>query len=256
MNAYKTDTCGYEQYISVILVLSELIHSSLYSAVVFVPIVRIIGHRGCANEFPENTLAAVRGVAPHVDLIEIDVRRCRSGEIVVFHDETLGRLTEHSGSVSQTDYEELATLSVGHSDESIPTLAAVLDAVPADTGLNIELKERGLGAEILTLLEDHPLEVVFSSFDAEALVPFDNEDMPTALLCAESVEESLSTALDFGCQYIHPQYTSIDRESIQRAHQCGLSVNAWTVPTEPAVRRLTAQDVDGVIVDSWRIVPD
>lgn len=256
MNACKSFTYDYEGYVAVIVVQSELIHSPLYPAAVVNPTVKIIGHRGCAAEFPENTLAAVRGAAPHVDLIEIDVRRCRSGEIVVFHDKTLDRLTERPGRVSQTDYEELATLTVGDSDESIPTLAAVLDAVPADTGLNIELKECGLGNEILTLLENCSVEGFLSSFDPEALAPFDDEEISTALLCAESFEESLSTARDLGCQYIHPQYTTIDRESIQRAHQHGVSVNAWTVPTEPAVKRLASQGVDGVIVDSWRIAPD
>ncbi|WP_336327272.1 glycerophosphodiester phosphodiesterase [Halovenus sp. HT40] len=215
---------------------------------------RIIGHRGCAAEFPENTLAAVRGAAPHVDLIEIDVRRCQSGELVVFHDETLGRLTAASGRVSETDYEELATLTVGTSDESIPTLAAVLDAVPNGIGLNIELKERGLSEEILGLLEGRSTEVIVSSFDPEALAPFGN--VPTAVLCAESFENSLSTALDLDCQYIHPRYTIVDGDSIGLAHQQGLSVNAWTVPTATEVERLAEQGVEGVIVDSWRIVPD
>ncbi|WP_436901057.1 glycerophosphodiester phosphodiesterase [Halovenus halobia] len=217
---------------------------------------RIIGHRGCAAEFPENTLAAVRGAAPHVDLIEIDVRRCQSGELVVFHDEHLDRLTESVGRVSETEFDELAELTVGDSDESIPTLAAVLDAVPAGVGLNIELKEHGLRSELLALADRFPSEVIVSSFDREALASFDGDDNPTALLCAESFETSISTALDLGCQYIHPQYELVDADSIRHAHDQGLAVNVWTVPTTAALTRLIEEGVDGAIVDSWRIVPD
>ena len=45
-------------------------------------------------------------------------------------------------------------------------------------------------------------------------------------------------------------------ERVESAHDRGLSVNAWTVPTAAAVSRLRGLGVDGVIVDSWTTVPE
>ena len=74
--------------------------------------VTLIGHRGCAAQYPENTVGAIERAAPHVDAVEIDVRRCGSGEVVVVHDADLGRLTGASGSVADADYDELRDLTV------------------------------------------------------------------------------------------------------------------------------------------------
>lgn len=216
----------------------------------------VIGHRGCAGEFPENTLAAIRGCAPRVDMIELDVRRCRSGELVVFHDERLDRLTDSTGPVGAFDYTELSELTVGDSDEPIPTLASALDALPEGTGLNIELKEVGTHEQTLDLVSDAPHEFIVSSFDHVALEPFRDTALSTALLCAESAEEPVETAMGLGCDYVHPQYTTVDAECIDHAHEHELGVNAWTVPSETHVRRLQEHGIDGVIVDSWTVVPE
>ena len=53
---------------------------------------RLIAHRGFAGVNPENTLQAVEAAAGVADAIEVDVRRCESGDLVVIHDETVDRL--------------------------------------------------------------------------------------------------------------------------------------------------------------------
>src|SRR5688572_4781777 len=51
----------------------------------------IFAHRGARRQAPENTIAAFqRAVELGCDGIELDVQRCQSGEIVVFHDQKLG----------------------------------------------------------------------------------------------------------------------------------------------------------------------
>jgi glycerophosphoryl diester phosphodiesterase len=215
----------------------------------------IIGHRGCAAEFPENTLAAVRGCAEYVDMIEIDVRRCQSGELIVFHDDSLDRLTEASGPVGDFAYRELTELTIGGSEEPIPLLTAVLDELPEGVGLNIELKETGLAPELLALRSSLPDRLIISSFDPSALDSLRESDLQTGLLSANNLDEAIETAVELGCEYLHPEHSLVDSDSIRRAHERGLSVNAWTVPTERDVRRLRADGVDGVIVDSWTVVP-
>lgn len=60
--------------------------------------VRIIGHRGARNEAPENTIASFQVAQRNgCDAFELDVRLSRDFQLMVFHDKTLGRTTEHAG---------------------------------------------------------------------------------------------------------------------------------------------------------------
>ena len=63
---------------------------------------QIIGYRGAMGHAPENTVLSVqKALALDVDGIEIDVFRCQSGEIVVFHDKKLNKLTNGKGRIEQ-----------------------------------------------------------------------------------------------------------------------------------------------------------
>lgn len=208
------------------------------------------------NHFPQNTLAAVRGAAPHVDMIEIDVRRCKTGELVVFHDERVDDLTTACGPVRELSFEELSSLRVAGSEETIPSLEAVLDVLPADTGLNVELKHAGMHEDVASLVGRVDNEVLVSSFERDAISEFRDGSIPTAYLFTDSFEENLDTALELGCTFLHPHYERTDAERIERTHEQDMAVNAWTVPTREEVRRLRSVGVDGVIVDSWEIIPD
>jgi len=73
---------------------------------------RLIAHRGFLSVNPENTVAAVEAAAAVADGIEIDVRRCGSGEPVVIHDETVDRVTDGRGAVDEHTVADLAALDV------------------------------------------------------------------------------------------------------------------------------------------------
>ena len=61
-----------------------------------------IGHRGAKGHVAENTVASIKkAIELGADGIEIDVFRCLSGEIVVFHDKTLDKLTNGSGYIEE-----------------------------------------------------------------------------------------------------------------------------------------------------------
>ncbi|MGM0606284.1 MAG: glycerophosphodiester phosphodiesterase, partial [Halobacteriota archaeon] len=113
---------------------------------------RLIGHRGCPAYAPENTIEAVELAVPHVDAVEVDVQRCGTGELVVFHDTTLDRLTAASGPVAATDFDTLSSLSIGESDSTIPTLAELLSSVPPSVGVNVELKHAGMATDLQAIL--------------------------------------------------------------------------------------------------------
>lgn len=213
----------------------------------------LIAHRGFAARHPGNTLRAVRAAVRRADWVEIDVRRCRTGEPVVVHDATLDRVTDATGPVAERDPEELAALSVLGSDEGVPTLAAVLETIAAtEAGINVELKEPVWAAlDRLRASEVSRERVLVSSFDADTLQAVaERSSVPLALLFANGPDAALDTATSLGCAAVHPYRRCCDAGFINTAHGAGFDVNAWTVKTETQADRLAALDVDGLIVDA------
>lgn len=99
-------------------------------------------HRGLHNEqgAPENTLAAFQLTIDKGYGVELDVRLCRDGEVMVFHDDNLDRLTNGRGYVNHTCLTELRKLKVECSDQGIPTLRETLELVDGKVPVLVELK--------------------------------------------------------------------------------------------------------------------
>src|SRR5947209_18430652 len=103
---------------------------------------RIYGHRGASALEPENTIRAfARARADGAEGIELDVRPCKSGELVVFHDEDLRRLTGEDQRIADLDISEVRSRRVR--GEPIPTLDDVLDFAGDSLLVNVEIKAEG-----------------------------------------------------------------------------------------------------------------
>lgn len=216
-------------------------------------LVNCIAHRGFAGTNPENTVAAVEAaVATGVDGVEVDVRRCGSGDLVVHHDETVDRTTDGSGSVADFSASELAGLSVEGTDAGVPTFEDVVAAIPDGVVLHAELKERGLASEVESLVGEAACETVISSFDAAVVSAV--ESVPTALLVSEGTG-AVERATEVGCAMVHPPVDACDASLVDRAHDAGLAVNAWTVTESAETGRLREAGADGVITDFPQCCP-
>jgi glycerophosphoryl diester phosphodiesterase len=211
---------------------------------------RLIGHRGCAARGPENTLRAIQRAVPHVDAVEVDVRRCGSGDLVVVHDAVLDRLAGVDRRVADTPWPELREYRILDSDQRIPRLVDVVDALPPSVGLNVELKQRGLAADVAAAVSGRA-GVWLSSFDARAL---GETSLPRALLFADDWAGGVERAVALDCDALHPHYDLVldDPGRVDEAHDAGVAVNVWTPPAA-AVPGLAEAGVDGVIVDDWEV---
>ena len=109
---------------------------------------RPIAHRGYHDAKAgrvENTLPALEAAVRRAFAIECDVRLSAGGAVVVFHDETLDRLTEATGRVAQLTLAELRKARFRLGDARIPTLAELLDVVKGSVPLVVELKSEAAG---------------------------------------------------------------------------------------------------------------
>lgn len=100
-----------------------------------------IAHRGASGYEAENTIAAFKkAIDLGADMIELDVRMCKSGEVIVIHDPKLDRTTDGYGEVNRKTLTEIKAYKTING-ESIPTLEEVLDIVHHSIKLNINVKE-------------------------------------------------------------------------------------------------------------------
>ena len=135
-----------------------------------------IAHRGLwrGGGAPENSLAAFDAACRAGYGIELDVRLSADGESMVFHDDTLERLTASAGLVEEQTADELKALRLLGCGETIPGLAEVLGVIDGRAPLLVELKtpagqEGLLERRVAELLADYAGPVAVLSFNAEAL---------------------------------------------------------------------------------------
>ncbi|MDT0606411.1 glycerophosphodiester phosphodiesterase family protein [Croceitalea rosinachiae] len=93
----------------------------------------VVAHRGDWRNAPENSLQAIENcIKMGVDMVEIDIRETKDGQLVLMHDETIDRTTTGSGKISDLTWEYLQTLQlrdgIGHeTPHKIPTLEEALN---------------------------------------------------------------------------------------------------------------------------------
>lgn len=212
---------------------------------------RLIAHRGFLSSYPENTLQAIEAAIAVADGIELDVRRCGSGELVVIHDETVDRVTDGHGAVSDHTRSDLDALDVLGTGNGVPTLSDALRAVPDHIGVNVELKESGTEADALeSLAANHPQGIV-SSFHRDVLANCRAIEpaIPRAFITDSDGDDSIGVAAGLDCDYVHPSAELCTDRFVSKTHRSGMSVTAWGIDSPSDVEPLAEVGVDGVIAD-------
>lgn len=106
-------------------------------------------HRGLHNKnVPENSLRAFAGAVDRGLGIELDIQLSKDGQVVVFHDLTLNRMTGIDGKVLDYTAEELSKMSLKGHPDGIPTLKQVLETVDGKIPLIIEMKIPGFDLSV------------------------------------------------------------------------------------------------------------
>lgn len=241
----------------------------------------VIGHRGCAGEQPENTLAAFeRGLADGAQILESDVHLTRDAVPVLIHDEAVDRCTEGSGRVARFDLAELKQLDAGYRfspdgerhpergrGHTIPTLREAFQAFPG-ARFNLELKDPAPG------FVEHTLDVVAElGRSATTLLTSGNDaimhdireqvearGIHVALgACTGEVARFAVSALRGEAPPPGPMALQIPsafgdrplvtRELLAHAHAHDVQVHVWTIDEPDEMTRLIDLGVDGIVTD-------
>lgn len=232
---------------------------------------RVFAHRGLVPDGDtslwENTAGAFAAAqAAGAEYIETDCQVTADGDVVLFHDDTIERLTGDARPVSSMRTLELERLFADHG--GLMTVADALDAFP-DSRFNIDVKTAAVAEPIGAMLAPHTDRVLVTSFSdrnrraalqsimraGAGLPPATSGGRRTILaLRALSVPRlSPGRALrDVDAVQIpewHAGIRVLTPALLRAAHALGVEVHVWTVNEPDTMRRLVAAGVDGIVTD-------
>jgi glycerophosphoryl diester phosphodiesterase len=197
---------------------------------------QVVGHRGLLKHGPENTLVNFRACLELKLGIELDVRRCKDGQLVVIHDDTLDRTTNGKGKVADFTLAELKKLDAGSwfdpafRSERIPMLAEVftLLAQHPETPVlvAIDLKEADTEADVVQLAKklrvlDRLVFIGRSIINADVRRQLLNADATARVArLAESAEGMAQAVQAADCNWLYVRHLP-GKEEVGRVHAAG-----------------------------------
>lgn len=214
-----------------------------------------IGHRGAMGHEPENTIRSFKkALELGVDAVELDVYVCKTGELVVIHDDKVDRTTDGTGYTEDKTFAELRALDAGKG-ELIPTLEEVLDVIDKSVIVNIELKGKNTALATCKVIQKYiktqgwsETDFMVSSFDHHELNKF-KQLYPKIFIGAlvDGIPLSYSDcAVQLNAQSINLSLDFINQKFVNHAHENGLKVYVWTVNEHDDIARMKALNVDGI----------
>lgn len=248
----------------------------------FYPNPVVLAHRGDSISFPENTMPAFRSAAAMgVHVIETDVHLSADGEIVIWHDETLERLSGDNRKISEMKWSEIKDVNAGYlftADTGItfpyrdnplrPVLFRELLEEFPEMRINVDLKDDNLllAEKHSALLKELTSErrVVTASFHNRVLKHFRKLSPGALTSCTGSEVLRLLLLYRTGLLFLPFRYKKralqvpefsgklrvLSSEFIKVLHKRGFMVQVWTVNEEMEMMRFLAMGVDGIFTDN------
>ncbi len=233
-----------------------------------IPFTPLIAHRGASAYAPENTLSAfVEAALRDAKWVEFDVMQAASGELMIFHDETLHRTTNGKGYLTQAPYSYLCSLDAGSwfsprfAGERIPTLSQVLDfLVSMQLSANIEIKAsagqdealiRSLLKAITPFSKAKSTNFLFSSFSVPTLMTLRrlSKTAPIGLLMDTWLPDWQHLCKQLACTSLHVAWDMLTPDRAKKVKEEGLSLLCYTVNEVRQAEELLSWGVDAVFSD-------
>lgn len=230
---------------------------------------KFIAHRGLFDNvtLPENSLAAFENAAQNGFAIELDVQLTKDNVLVVFHDDTLERMTNLVGVVEQMTYEQIKEATLLDTNCKIPTFAEVLDLVDGRTEILVEIKPYNntgsIEQAVATMLDDYKGKFAIESFNPK-IVRWFKKNRPSyqcGLLASECKGIPIPAYQRFaiknlllwrwcGCKFVAYDVNSVAKIKKVKRLRNHMPVVCWTLTTQAQYEQ-TKQHYDNIIFDSF-----
>ena len=221
----------------------------------------IIGHRGACGYEPENTLLSFgKALELNADMIETDVYKCKTGELVLIHDNTVDRTTNGKGYIEELTFQELRAFDAGKG-EKIPTLAEALELLAGKTKINLELKGEDTAGPVFEIIKKYVKDkkwryddIYVSSFNHRLLrkfirlMPDDAQIKICPLIYGIPIDLSQSIA-GLNAYSVNISSEFINAEIISEAHALGMKVFVYTINNPQEAIKMKSLGIDGIFTD-------
>ena len=214
-------------------------------------------HRGASEYAPENTMLSFNlGIFMGANGIETDVQMTKDNIPVLFHDNTLERVTGQPGSIGHYTYEELRQFNVINGDLFDKILKFedfLIHFGFRPLTFAIELKEAQAAEPAADLIRKYGIEnkVTVTSFKYDALLAIRAyaPELKTGYL-TKLVDDALLTQMKAdGIGELCPLGSIVTRELVEQWHQLGFNVRAWGITNEHWMRHAYDAGVNGITVN-------
>lgn len=195
-----------------------------------------------------------------MDGIELDVHATRDGVVVVHHDPVprrVGRPPDPDGvPIAELTWEALAPFEIAPG-LGIPTLGDVLTLVGDRADVYVEIKGVGIEARVASTIRTGAARCAVHSFDHAAIGRMASlaPEIPRGLLFDEYPMDPAGAMRAAGARDVWPHWRLIDSRLIERVHEVGGRVIAWTVNDAADAEALLALGTDGLCADDIRLMP-
>lgn len=233
----------------------------------------IIAHRGASAEAPENTLSSFRtAISLGVDFVEFDVRLCKDGIPILFHDPTLARITRvrYAPHLHKMQLVHIRKVDAGfHFNESfkgelIPTLEQALNLEWEGTGTMIELKlARELPEklvknvfDVMNAVKKLPPKIVMGSFSLD-IISLLLEQQKTSRFPFEVIGiiekvPMIQAFINLGVKHLALWHRIINPLMIKELNERNITVWTFTVDKTKLAKKLISLSVNGIITNNPR----
>lgn len=224
----------------------------------------VIAHRGGANLFPENTMAAYEGaVALGCQAVEAgDLQLTSDGTLVAMHDTTVDRTTDGTGNVADLPASAVRALTVdasawfggGWADQPVPTFAEVLDRlggavvlVPESKSVGVATMEAIIAAVCARGLQES---VIIQSFQLTEIALVAAAGITPMYLMGTGVQATPEAVVAAGARFVGVNKDAARFATVvARMKGVGLRVVTWTVDTQVDYDAVIAAGCDGVFTN-------
>ena len=214
-------------------------------------------HRGASEYTPENTLLAFyTGMYMGANGIETDVQMTKDGVLVLFHDDTIMRLTGAEGSIQDYTLEQLRQFTFennGLTDKIVVFEDFLQQFGWRDITFAIEIKQAGIESKVVDMIRKYNIQskTIVTSFmlgsvrATKAYAP----EQKVGLLTKEVTEELLAELKTIGAEQLCPYAMDVTEETVARWHAQGFEVRAWGVKDEILMRQVYDAGAEGMTVN-------
>ena len=221
-----------------------------------------IAHMGASGEAPENTAWSYIIAGKHGFWgCHADIRECATGEFICMHDDSVDRMTNGSGLVSQLNYSYISSLQIDSGNkigsypaDTIPNIYRFLE-ICNSFGMTaiIELKEITNMENLYNAVNIYGMinKSIFASFNIDYLIALKeiNKNVK-CLFFGNLTNENITSCNTNKIEIIGVPFSDISSELLQQAHSTGLEVLAYYVNSNTNNQSLVANLCDFTLLDS------